>query len=94
MKTPLYLFDYGTKNSQDVYQMRVDQLLGGLNRVIVIYDDITMFGKDDDAHDQNLIALMEREQLVGLTFKRRKCTIIHPHISFFGVLYGKEWCEP
>ena len=70
-----------TKNSPDVYQMKVNQLLEGLNGVIVIHDDITMFGKDD-VHDQNLTALMERAQKVGLTFNTKKCTINQPQLSF------------
>ena len=80
----------GMKNRQDVYQMKIDQFLKGLNGVIAIHDDITVFGKDGDAHDQNLIALMERAQQVGLTFNNRKCMIRKPWISFIGVLYSEN----
>ena len=64
-----------------------NRLLEGLNGVIAIHDDITMCGKDDDVHDQNLIALMERAQQVGLTFNSKKCTIRQPKISFFSSLW-------
>ena len=58
----------GAKFSQDAYQMKIDQILEGLNGVITIHDDITIFGEDDDDHDANLIALMERAKQTGLTF--------------------------
>ena len=63
--------------------MKINQLLEGLNGGIAILDDITMFAKDDDAHDQNLIALMERAQQVGITFNSKNCTIRQPQISLF-----------
>ena len=50
----------GAKFSQDTYQMKMDQILEGLNGIIAIHDDITIFGEDDDDHDTNLMALMER----------------------------------
>ena len=62
--------------------MKKYQLLEGLNSVIAIHDDITMFCKDD-VHDQNLIAPMKRAQQVGLAFNSKKCTIRQPQISFF-----------
>ena len=49
----------GAKFSQDAYQMKMDQILEGLKGVVAIHDDITIFGKDDEDHDANLIALME-----------------------------------
>ena len=74
----------GAKNSQGVYQMKIDQLLKGLHGFTAIHDDITVFGKDNDAHNQNLIAPMESAQ-VGLTFNSKKCLIRQLKILLFGV---------
>ena len=49
----------GAKSSQDAYQMKMDQILEGLEGVIAIHDDITVFGKDDDDHDKNMLALLQ-----------------------------------
>ena len=46
-----------------------------LKGVIAIHDDITIFGENDDDHDRNLIALMERAKQTGLTFNSKKCFI-------------------
>ena len=62
----------GTKFSQDAYQMKMDQIPEGLEGVMALHDDITLYGKDDADHDKNLIALMERAQQKGLTFNSKK----------------------
>ena len=65
----------GAKFGQDAYQMKIDQILEGLNGVIAIHDDMTIFGEDDDDYDANLTALMERAKQTGLTFNSKKCFI-------------------
>ena len=42
-KTPLSSSHCGHQNSQDVHQMKTDQLLEDLNRAIALHDDSTMF---------------------------------------------------
>ena len=65
----------GAKFSQDAYQMKMDQILEELEGVVAIHDDITIFSEDDDDHDRNFIALMERAKQTGLTFNSKKCFI-------------------
>ena len=81
----------GAKFSQDAYQMKMDQILEGLQGVIAIHDDITIFGKGDEDHDANLIALMERTKETGLTLNSKKCSKFgQDSVSFFGVIFGKD----
>ena len=49
----------GVKSSEDAFQMKMDQILEGLEGVIAIHDDIIVFGKDDDDHDKNMLALFQ-----------------------------------
>ena len=79
----------GAKFSQDAYQMKMDQILEGLQGVIAIHD-ITIFGKGDEDHDANLIALMECAKETGLSLNSKKCSIGQDSVSFFGVNFGKE----
>ena len=83
----------GAKFSQDAYQMKMDQILG-LQGVIVIHDDINIFGKGDEDHDANLIALMECAKETGLTLNSKKCSIGQDSVSFFGVIFGKDGMRP
>ena len=84
----------GTKFSQDAYQMKMDQILEGLDGIIAIYDDITIYGKYDDDHDANLIALMEHAKQTGLAFNSQKCFIGQEEVSFFSVTFGKNGMSP
>ena len=83
----------GTKKSRCLSDEK-NQLLEGLNVVITIHDYINVSGKDNDANDQNQIALIEGGQQVGLTPYSNKCPIRQPQISLFGVLYGKNGVNP
>ena len=78
------------KYSQDAYQMKMDQILEGLQGVIAIHDGITIYGKGDEDHDANLITLMERAKETGLTLNSKKCSIGQDSVSFFGVIFGKD----
>ena len=60
----------------------------------MIYDDITIFGKGDEDHDANLIALMECTKETGLTLNSKKCSIGQDSVSFFGVIFGKDGMHP
>ena len=66
----------------------------GLDGIIAIYEDITIYGKDDDDHDANLIALMECAKQTGLIFYSQKCFIGQEEVSFFGVTFGKNEMSP
>ena len=39
--------------------MKMDQILEGLEGVTAIHDDITVFGKDVDDHDKNMLVLLQ-----------------------------------
>ena len=84
----------GAKFSQDAYQMKMDQILEGLQGVTAIHDDITIFGKGDDDHDANLIALMEHAKETGLTLNSKKCSTGQDSVSFFRVIFGKDGMHP
>ena len=67
-----------------------------------------MHGKDEEEHDRNLKALMDRAKEVswcftpsqpgaketGLVFNSDTCTIRQPEISFFGNIYSKDGTRP
>ena len=84
----------GSKSSQDAYQLKMDQILEGLDGVIAIHDDITVYSEDDDDHDKNMIGLMERAKQRGLTFNSKKCTIHQKSVEFFGVTFSADGMSP
>ena len=84
----------GARCSQDAFQMKMDEILEGLQGVIAIHDDITIYGKDEEEHDKNMIAFMDRAAQKGLTLNSKKCHIKQKSVSFFGVTFGEDGMSP
>ena len=85
---------FGLNISQDIFQQRMDEILENLEGCASIADDICVFGKTEEEHDQNLRALMEAAKTHGLVFNSDKCTIKAPAVSFFGNTYSREGISP
>ena len=85
---------FGLKTSQDVFQKAMDDILEGLPGVISIADDITVYGKDEREHDQNLHQLMQRARETGLVFNPTKCKIKQDSVKFFGNIYDRNGVHP
>ena len=85
---------FGLGVSQDIFQARMDEILEGLPGVVGITDDVCVHGKDEEEHDRNLKALMDRAKETGLVFSSDKRTIRQPEISFFGNIYSKDGIRP
>ena len=67
--------------SQDIFQARMDEILEYLPGVVGITDDVCVHVKDEEEHDPNLKALMDRAKETGLVFNSDKCTIRQPEIK-------------
>lgn len=85
---------FGLSVSQDLFQAKMDQILEGLHGVASIADDIVVYGKDEEEHDRNLTALMERAAEAGMVFNSDKCIIKQNNISFFGNMYTDSGIKP
>ena len=53
---------FGLKMSQDVFQMRMDEITERLPGVIAIQDDICIYGKTQESYDKNLLELLTTAQ--------------------------------
>ena len=63
---------FGLKMSQDVFQMRMDNITERLAGIIVIHVDICILGKTQLEHDENLLQLIKVAQKNGLVFNSNK----------------------
>ena len=57
---------FGLKMLQDVFQMRMDNTTERLKGIISIHDDICVFGRTQQEHDENLLKLMKIAQNMAL----------------------------
>ena len=84
---------FGTKMSQDVFQMKMD-LMERCPGVISIHNDIVIYGTCEEDHDANLINLLNVVKLEGLVLNSNKLELKRPRVSFFGAEYSVEGMHP
>ena len=80
--------------SQNVFQMRVDNITERLAGIISIHDDISIFGKTQQEHNENLLQLMRVAQQNSLVFNSNKCHISQPQIRFYGAIFSTKGMKP
>ena len=68
----------------------MSQILAGLDGVLVLIDDILVFGKDQEEHDARLEAVLQRLKTANVTLNREKCEFSKPHITFLGHYIDKD----
>ena len=85
---------FGLKMSQDVFQMRMDQLTDRLPGIIAIHDDICVYSKTQEQHDKNLLQLMKTAAKQGLVFNSNKCHTSQPQITFYSTIFSAQGIKP
>ena len=80
--------------SQDVLQMKMDQIVERYPSVQCIHDDLCIYGKSEKGHNINLLNLMQVASNNSLVFNSRKYQIKHPQITFYGTIFNKECMKP
>ena len=85
---------FGLKMSQDIFQMRMDDIVAQCPGVLAIHDDVFIYGKDDRDHDANIINLFNMAQKEGLVFNSKKCTIKQESVTFFSRVFLAEGYSP
>ena len=66
---------FGLKMSQDIFQMRMDDIVANCLGVLAIHDDMFIYRKNDRDHNANFINLFNVAQKEGLIFNSKKCAI-------------------
>ena len=85
---------FGLRISQDIFQMRMDDIVAQCPGVLAIHDDVFIYGKDDQKHDANIINLFNVAQNGGLIFTSKKCTIKQESVTFFGGVFLVKGYSP
>ena len=72
----------------------MDQILECCEGVIGIADDVIIYGKDDEDHDQKLHRFIHITSQHGLVFNREKCEVKKDSVTFFGTVYDANGAYP
>ncbi len=78
----------GVCSASEEFQHALQKALTGLSGVRNIADDIIVYAKDEDEHDERLIALCERLKQSGLTASADNCEL--GVFNFFGLKLSKD----
>ena len=65
----------------------MDQATDCLPGIIVMHDDICIFGHTPEEHDKHLFHLMQSAKTHGIMFNSAKCHIRQPQIAFYGAVF-------
>ena len=85
---------FGLKMSQDIFQMRMDDIVTQCLGVLAIHDDVFIYGKDDKDHNANLVNLFNVAQKEGLVFNSTKCAIKQESVTFFSGVFSAKGYSP
>ena len=85
---------FGLKMSQDIFQMRMDDIVAQCPGVLAIHDDVFIYGRDNREHDANIINLFNVAQKEGLVFNSSKCAIKQDSVTFFGAVFLAKGYSP
>ena len=72
---------FGTKMSQDIFQMKMDLIMEKCPGVISIHDDIVIYGTSKEDHDSNLLNMA---LLKGLVLHSKKLELKRPRVFLQG----------
>ena len=84
---------FGPKMSQDIFQMRMDDIVAQCPGVLAIHNNVFIYRKNDRDHDAN-INLFNVAQKEGLIFNSKKCAIKQESVMFFGGVFSAEGYSP
>ena len=64
---------FGIASPLEIFQKRMNRILGSLDGVVCMMDDILVFGKDHNEHDDRLRKVLERLESANVTLNTSKC---------------------
>lgn len=85
---------FGITSAPEIFQEKMSTLLRDHPGTVVVMDDILVFGKDKEDHDQNLNTVMQTIRASGLKLNKDKCQFGKTEIQYFGHIIGKDGIKP
>ena len=85
---------FGISSVPEKYHNIIRQTIGDISGVTSIADDIVVYGKSIEEHDNSLYMLMKRLEEKKLTVNQDKCNIGMDGIQFMGLIVNKHGIGP
>ena len=85
---------FGITSAPEHFQRRMSALLEGIEGVVCMMDDILVYGKNQEEHDERLLKVLQRLEVAGLTLNRQKCEFSQVLVKFLGQMVDKSGVRP
>ena len=80
----------GVTSAPECFQYTIQKVLNGLAGVLNMADDIVVFGRDAQEHQERLFKVMDRLLECGLTLSEEKCEFGLSSVKFLGHIISAE----
>ncbi|CAI6367348.1 unnamed protein product [Macrosiphum euphorbiae] len=85
--------NFGINSAAEVFQDEIRQVLVNIPNVMNVSDDILIYAKSQDEHDNILEKVLSRLQEKGLTLNYEKCLFSVKKLTFFGYQFSEQGVE-
>ena len=86
--------NFGTTSASEIFQKLINEQICDIPGALNISDDVIIFGKTQDDHDNALKAVFQKFAEVNLTLNKSKCEFNKQSISFFGFVFSEKGISP
>jgi transposase InsO family protein len=81
---------FGISSAPEIFQREMQKILVDLDGVVCQMDDILVFGRTQEEHDERLAAVFCRLKKSGVTLNAHKCAFSQNEIKFLGHIISAE----
>ena len=85
---------FGISSAAEIFQNTLSSALEGLDGVRNISDDIIVFGRTQEEHDNRLERLFSRLNERNLTLNKSKCEFNKDKLELYGHIFGAQGISP
>ena len=86
--------NFGVNSAAEIFQDTIRQVLSPLKGTVNISDDILVYGKSDEEHDNRLRDTLHHLQKNNCTLNLDKCELGRSEVEFYGHIFSKEGMQP
>ena len=85
---------FGITSAPEYFQKKMSAILSGEEGVICLMDDILIYGKNNEEHQQRLEKVLDKLREANVTLNIEKCQFSQPSIKFLGQIVNKDGIKP
>ena len=85
---------FGIVSAPEVFQRTMAQMFEDIEGCEVFVDDLLVWGKSEQEHNERLKNVMERAAEIDLKFNKEKCKINQKEVKYVGHTFGSDGLKP